>query len=114
MIPLAESIPIGRDAVISGPRSFGWRADLGATIYYVEALDGGDPNVKTEHRDQVYTLDSPFNSNPEPFVKLNHRYSGIQWGNNDVALVSARKWSIRRTTTWLVNPTNKSAFSPTQ
>jgi len=108
-IPLAESIPIGRDAVISGPRSFGWRADLGATIYYVEALDGGDPNVKTEHRDQVYTLDSPFNSNPEPFVKLNHRYSGIQWGNNDVALVSARKWSIRRTTTWLVNPTKKSA-----
>ena len=108
-IPLAESIPIGRDAVISGPRSFGWRADLGATIYYVEALDGGDPNVIIEHRDQVYTIDPPFNVNPEPFVKLNLRYSGIQWGNRDIALVSARKWSIRRTTTWLVNPSNKSA-----
>ena len=108
-IPLAESIPIGRDAVISGPRSFGWRADLGATIYYVEALDGGDPNVIIEHRDQVYTIDPPFNVNPEPFVKLNLRYSGIQWGNREIALVSARKWSIRRTTTWLVNPSNKSA-----
>ena len=108
-IPLAESIPIGRDAVISGPRSFGWRADLGATIYYVEALDGGDPNVIIEHRDQVYTIDPPFNVNPKPFVKLNLRYSGIQWGNREIALVSARKWSIRRTTTWLVNPSNKSA-----
>ena len=108
-IPLAESIPIGRDAVISGPRSFGWRADLGATIYYVEALDGGDPNIITEHRDQVYTIDAPFNVNPEPLVKLNLRYSGIQWGNSEIALVSARKWSIRRTTTWLVNPSNKSA-----
>ena len=29
-MPLAESIPIGRDAVISGPRSFGWRSDVGS------------------------------------------------------------------------------------
>ena len=54
-------------------------------------------------------MDAPFNVNPEPLVKVNLRYSGIQWGNSKIALVSARKWSIRRTTTWLVNPSNKSA-----
>ena len=44
-MPLAESIPIGRDAVISGPRYFAWRSDVGSTIYYVNALDKGNPNI---------------------------------------------------------------------
>ena len=55
-MPLAESIPIGRDAVISGPRSFGWRSDVGASIYYADALDGGDPKKDVQFRDEVFTL----------------------------------------------------------
>lgn len=103
-MPLAESIPIGRDAVIDGPRSFGWRSDVESTIYFTEALDGGDPTVEVSFQDEVFTLKSPFNGSPKSLIKLPLRYSGIRWGNESVALVSDRKWTERRTTTWRVNP----------
>ena len=103
-MPLAESIPIGRDAVIDGPRSFGWRSDVESTIYFTEALDGGDPRVEVSFQDEVFTLKSPFNGSPKSLIKLPLRYSGIRWGNESVALVSDRKWTERRTTTWRVNP----------
>ncbi len=105
-MPLAESIPIGRDAVIDGPRSFGWRSDVGSTIYFVEALDGGDPNKDMPFHDEVFTLSSPFNGVPNSLIKLPLRYSGVRWGNESVALVSDRRWTQRRTTTWRVNPSN--------
>ena len=70
-IPLAETIPIGRDAVIEGPRSFGWRSDVGSSIYYITALDGGDPNLETSFRDEVFTIDAPFKGvSPKSLTKL--------------------------------------------
>ena len=109
-IPLAETIPIGRDAVIEGPRSFGWRSDVGATIYYVTALDGGDPNVETPFRDEVYTIKAPFKGvAPQSLTKLDLRYAGVMWGNEQIALVNARRWKERRLTTWRLNPTQNSS-----
>ena len=109
-IPLAETIPIGRDAVIEGPRSFGWRSDVGSTIYYVTALDGGDPNVKIDFRDEIFTLDAPFKgASPHSLTKLDLRYAGVIWGNDQTALVSARRWKERRLTTWRVNPSKKNS-----
>ena len=108
-MPLAETIPIGRDAVISGPRSFGWRADVGSTIYYVNALDEGDPKLDVPYRDQIFTLISPFKSDPVSLIKLELRYAGLSWGDNKTALISGRKWTERRSTTWHVNPSNLNA-----
>ena len=103
-VPLAENVPIGRDGVITGPRSFGWRSDEGSTIYYVEALDDGNPRKNVPFRDKVFTINKPFNSSPKELIKLELRYSSIYWGDAETALVSARKWTERRTTTWHVNP----------
>ena len=106
-MPLAESIPIGRDAVISGPRSFGWRSDVGSIIYYVNALDEGNPSADVPYRDELFSLSPPFkNTEPESLIKLELRYSGVKWGDNNTALVSARKWTERRTTMWHLNPSN--------
>ena len=41
-IPLAEEVPIGFGAVRTGPRSFRWRADQPATLYWAEALSEQD------------------------------------------------------------------------
>ncbi len=103
-MPLADTIPIGRDAVIDGPRSFGWRSDVGATIYYVNALDGGNPQNKVPYQDEVFTLAAPFKGVPKSLIKLPLRYSGVRWGNGSIALVSDRQWTQRRTTAWRVNP----------
>ena len=106
-MPLAESIPIGRDAVISGPRSFAWRSDVGSTIYYVNALDEGNPNIDVPYRDELFSLSSPFaNTEPKSLIKLELRYSNVRWGDKNTALVSARKWTERRTTMWHLNPSN--------
>ena len=105
-IPASNPFPLNGDAVITGSRSFGWRSDKGSTIYYVEALDDGNPRKKVSYRDKVFTLNSPFNGNPKELIKLELRYSSIYWGDEKTALVSARKWTERRTTTWHVNPSN--------
>ena len=52
-LPLAEEIPIAFGAVATGPRSFGWRADVPATLCWVEAQDGGDPKAEAEIRDNL-------------------------------------------------------------
>ncbi len=103
-IPLAEQVPIGFGAVRTGPRSFGWRADEPATLYWAEAQDGGDPKKEVEVRDRVYVLATPFAGQPIELVSLGMRYSGMSWGNDKLALVNEWWWKNRRSRTWIVNP----------
>lgn len=85
-IPLTEEMPQGFGATREGPRSISWRNDAPATIYWVEALDGGDPKVEAEYRDQAFFLEAPFDGDPMDGFKTNYRYAGITWGNNELAL----------------------------
>lgn len=103
-LPLAEEIPIAFDAVPTGPRSFGWRSDAPATLYWVEAQDGGDPKAEAEIRDKVYTLAAPFTADPEELASLELRYSGITWGNGNLALAHGRRWQDRRMNVWKIEP----------
>jgi dipeptidyl aminopeptidase/acylaminoacyl peptidase len=103
-MPLAESLPKGFGAVLTGPRSFGWRADAGAVIYYVNALDGGDPKAAVDFRDEIFTMNAPFNQSAQSVMQLDLRYAGIFWGNDHIALAYTREWGTRRTTTWMMNP----------
>ena len=50
-VPLAENIPI--EGVRTGPRNVIWDHSDPATLIWIEALDGGDPNKKVEHRDRI-------------------------------------------------------------
>src|SRR5690554_7835088 len=54
-VPLNEIMPKGFMAVREGKRSMSWRADQPATLFFVEALDGGDPANEVEYRDALYT-----------------------------------------------------------
>jgi dipeptidyl aminopeptidase/acylaminoacyl peptidase len=103
-LPLAEEVPIGRGAVPTGPRSVNWRSDTGATLYWVEARDGGDPRADVDIRDVVLAMEAPFTGEPEEIIALGMRYAGITWGNGDLALVSENWWSSRQIRTWMVAP----------
>jgi dipeptidyl aminopeptidase/acylaminoacyl peptidase len=102
-IPLADNIPLGFSATIKGPRSHAWRADQPATIYWVEAQDGGDPKVKAEIRDKVFTAVSPFEGSRE-LISLPLRYGGISWANNQLAWVYESWWNDRKERTYQINP----------
>lgn len=95
-IPLDEVRPSGFDATVSGIRSVNWRADVAATLYWVEAQDKGDPKVKVTERDHVYTLTAPFSGEKQKLVGTTLRYGGINWSDDSFALLNER-WSASRT-----------------
>lgn len=81
-IPLADNLPPSFDAVIEGPRNFTWRKDQDATLIYTVAADKGNPNTKTDIRDEVYALQSPFKlSAAQKLYSGNYRIRDIYWGD---------------------------------
>lgn len=104
--PLLEKLPKGFMATQKGMRNINWRNDKPATIYFVEALDEGDPAVDVEFRDEVFAWKAPFNGQPESVLKTIQRYAGILWGNDETAIAFDRWWNTRNTKTYLFNPSD--------
>ncbi len=102
--PLIEDMPKGFMATHEGKRNISWRADKPATVFWVEALDGGDPEKEVPFRDEVFTLDAPFNGKVKSLVKTINRFSDITWGNDRVAVLTDRWWNDRNTKTYVFNP----------
>ncbi len=94
--PVAEQLPKGFMAVPTGPRHFQWRADAPATVYWVEALDGGDPARPAEFRDRLFYLEAPFEGPPRRALDTRYRFRHIEWGGDDLAIVHSRWWRTRR------------------
>ncbi|MBN2856876.1 MAG: S9 family peptidase [Candidatus Delongbacteria bacterium] len=69
--PIQDEIPIG--GVETGVRWPAWIPTEPSTVWWTEALDGGDPKVKVPFRDKFYKLDSPFKGKPELFLKTKNR-----------------------------------------
>ncbi|WP_293870879.1 prolyl oligopeptidase family serine peptidase [Flavobacterium sp.] len=105
-IPLNEVIPKGFSSVRKGKRSLGWRADKPANWAYVIALDEGDQAVKAAFRDEIFTWDAPFNSEPTSLIKTQQRFDNVIWGNEKIAVVTDEWYDTRNTKTYLINPSN--------
>lgn len=105
-VPLSEVLPKGFMAVRTGKRSMYWRADKPATLYFVEALDKGDPEVQVPFRDEVFQWEAPFTAEPKSMVKTIQRFSGIEWGNDNLAVITDDWWNTRNTKTYIFNPSN--------
>ena len=106
--PLLEELPQGFMATQTGKRRISWRADQPATLYWVEALDQGDPEVEVEFRDQVFMQKAPFSAAPQKVIKTINRYSGILWGDANTAIAYDRWWNTRNTKTYVFNPSDGS------
>ncbi len=104
--PLLEELPKGFMATREGKRAISWRADQPATLYWAEALDKGDPEVEAEYRDEVFQLAAPFTGKPLSLLKVKNRYSGIAWGNNNMAVCYDYWWNTRNTKAYRFNPSN--------
>ncbi|MEM6867053.1 MAG: prolyl oligopeptidase family serine peptidase, partial [Cyanobacteria bacterium P01_C01_bin.121] len=103
-LPLAEEVPINFDSVRDGRRANGWRADKPATVYWVEALDGGDARKESDYRDAIYTLSAPFTGEPQLLWKSQMRYSGLVWGDGETALAYEAMYNTREMKTWKLTP----------
>lgn len=104
--PLQEVLPKGFMAVSTERRSISWRKDEEATIYFVQALDNGDPEVKVDFRDALYEWKAPFKSVPKQLTQIKNRFSTVIWGNESTAIIYDIWWNNRNTKTYVFNPSN--------
>jgi dipeptidyl aminopeptidase/acylaminoacyl peptidase len=102
--PLQEVLPKGFMSTVTGKRNIAWRADKPATLYWVEALDGGDPETEAAFRDEIFEVKAPFGDKPVSLAKTIGRYSGIIWGNDQIAILTDYWWNTRNTKTYVFNP----------
>ncbi len=105
-VPLIEDLPKGFMAVRTGKRNFTWRNDKAATLIYTKALDEGDPKNEVEYRDEVFQLEAPFKSEGTSLLKTLNRFSGIEWGNDEVAIAYDYWWNTRNTKSYVFNPSD--------
>lgn len=105
-VPLIEVLPKGFMAVQKGMRQLNWRNDQGATLVWTEALDGGDPAVIVDFRDEVLQLIAPFDGKPQSILKVKNRFSNIYWGNSNTAIAVDNWRDDRNTKTYVFNPSN--------
>ncbi|GAA0877562.1 S9 family peptidase [Algoriphagus jejuensis] len=108
-IPLDEVRPTGFDATVTGPRNVNWRADHPATLYWAEAMDGGNPRTEVAERDVVFTWAAPFSGEKQKLAATSLRYAGIQWSDDTFALLNERWFAKRIEKRSVINPSNPAA-----
>lgn len=107
-VPLDEIRPKGFAAVRTGKRNLAWRDDKAASLYFVEALDKGDPATMAEFRDEVFSWDAPFSSAPVSLLKTKQRFAGVTWGNEKLAIAYDTWYDTRNAKTYLFDPSTPS------
>ncbi|MBD3298895.1 MAG: S9 family peptidase, partial [candidate division Zixibacteria bacterium] len=103
-LPLADAVPV--HGVPLGPRSVSWRPTAPHTLFWVEALDGGDPVAEAEHRDRLMRLNAPFTEEPEEIFRAEYRIYPWRnaWGEEGGMLMLTQRERInRRLYIWLLD-----------
>lgn len=107
--PLIERVSWGGDGAQSGPRNPSWRADVPATLTWIEALDGGDPTREAAKRDRILSLGAPFTGEPATVFETEWRARGMTWGRADLAIAREATTRARKARTWIIDPSGKAA-----
>jgi dipeptidyl aminopeptidase/acylaminoacyl peptidase len=103
-LPLADQVPT--HGVPLGPRDVSWRATAPHTLFWVEALDGGNPVAEAPHRDRLMRLEAPFTGEPQEVFEAEHRIVSWQggWGAEGGTLMLTQRERMRRWRyTWLLD-----------
>ncbi|MEA5449575.1 prolyl oligopeptidase family serine peptidase [Leptolyngbya sp. CCNP1308] len=106
-LPVADQVPT--HGVPVGPRSVAWRPTAPHTLFWVEALDGGDPVAEVPHRDRLMRLNAPFTAEPEVIFKAEHRIQPQSngWTAEGSTLMLTQRERIRRWRyVWLLDVDN--------
>lgn len=70
-VALRENVPV--QGVVKGPRNYSVSPLADGRIYWVEALDDGDPRKKVAHRDRLMMLSPPYDGPPVELARLAQR-----------------------------------------
>ena len=74
-VPLKTGVAL--EGVVTGPREFFASPNKDAAVFWIEALDGGNPNTKAAYRDRVMRLSAPFTAEPVEIQRIPHRFARL-------------------------------------
>ena len=74
-VPLKTGVAL--EGVVNGPRAFFASPNKDAAVFWIEALDGGNPNNKAAYRDRVMRLSAPFTADPVEVQRMPHRFARL-------------------------------------
>ena len=100
-LPLADEVPT--HGVSLGPRSVSWRATAPHELFWLEALDGGDPVAEVPYRDRLMRLGAPFTGQAEQVFLAEHRVYGEMWGAGGTMMLSQYERMRRWYYVWLLD-----------
>ncbi|NEQ42718.1 MAG: S9 family peptidase [Leptolyngbya sp. SIOISBB] len=101
---IADAVPV--HGVPVGPRSVSWQPTAPHTLFWVEALDGGNPVAEVSHRDQLMRLAAPFTAEPQVVFQAEHRIQPWRhgWTADGSTLMLTERERIRRWRyVWLID-----------
>ena len=99
--PVANEVPI--HGVMTGPRGVFWQPTAPHTLFWREALDGGNPVAEAKFRDRLMKWEAPFEKEPQEIFKAEHRIQSTWWGPDGILMVSQRERIKRWRYVWLLN-----------
>ncbi|GFR47310.1 hypothetical protein Agub_g8997, partial [Astrephomene gubernaculifera] len=102
-LPLAEHIPIAFNSCRAGPRGISWRDDVPAELYWMEAQDGGDPELQVPPRDLVFALTADAaaaGEAPRRIGATDLRCGGVAWCDGELAILFESWYKSRRSVWW--------------
>lgn len=106
--PLANNVPVHGE--ITGPRNVSWQPTSPHTLYWIEALDGGNPITKVDFRDKLMRWEAPFNNQPEEVFKAEHRIQATMWGQTEGMLMVYQRERMKRWRyIWLLDVNKKTS-----
>ncbi len=76
-LPMKEGVAI--DGALQGPRIFYPSPSEDAAVYWVEALDGGNPASRVAFRDRLMRLDPPYEGEAREVQRMPHRFSRLRF-----------------------------------
>jgi dipeptidyl aminopeptidase/acylaminoacyl peptidase len=92
--PLQDNLPI--QGVPVGPREVTWKPTEPATLYWREALDGGNPKTKAPERDKLMKLAAPFAAQPTEVARTQQRLMNVSWSETGALFLADydrdKKW----------------------
>lgn len=102
-LPLADAVPI--HGVPLGPRVIDWCSTAPHTLFWVEALDGGNPVASVSHRDRLMKLEAPFDGEATEIFHAEHRIiSTGAWTEDGATLMLTERERIKRWRyVWLID-----------
>jgi dipeptidyl aminopeptidase/acylaminoacyl peptidase len=99
-LPVSDEVPMF--GVPVGPRFVSWAEGSPAKLLWTQALDGGDPMAPAEHRDAIMALAAPFDAEPHPAFRVEHRCLGWSFMDaNDMLMLTEHDRDRRWLRTWI-------------